>query len=68
MRWRTITAADYVNNSDPDGFDEARIECPDGRIREIWDAGLDDDPGVVVVHTSMAEPFAVSASAPIRVR
>ncbi|MFM2422181.1 MAG: hypothetical protein RL291_711 [Pseudomonadota bacterium] len=66
--WRTITAKQYVDNSDPEGFDEARIVCPDGRTREIWDAGYDDDDSVIVVHTSMPNAFAVTATAPVQVR
>jgi hypothetical protein len=68
MPWRTITAKQYVDNSDPDGFDEARIECPDGRIREVWDASLDEGGDAVVICTSMPTDFAVTLDAPIRVR
>lgn len=66
-KWRTITAAQYVQNDD-EGFDEARIMCPDGRMREIWDAGFDDDDTVVVIHTELPEDFAVTAGSPVRVR
>jgi hypothetical protein len=71
MSWRTITAQQYVDNSDPDGFDEAHILCPDGRVREVWDAGYDEgDPDAlaIVVHTSLPDAFAVTRSAPVRVR
>ena len=67
-RWRNITAQVYVENSDPDGFDEARIECPDGWWREIWDASIDDINSCVVVTTSLAEPVVVALDATIRVR
>ena len=68
MSWRTITAKQYVDNSDVEGFDEARIECPDGRVREIWDAGYDDGGDAIVIHTAMPTEFAVVPSAPVRVR
>lgn len=69
MKWRTITAKQYVDNDDAEGFDEARIKCPDGFIREVWDAGYDTkDRDTVVIHTSLPTDFSVAASAPIRVR
>ena len=68
MPWRTITAQQYVENNDPDGFDEARIVCPDGVTREIWDAGFDGEGDVVVIHTAMPKEFIVALEAPIRVR
>lgn len=66
--WRTITAAQYVENNDPDGFDEARMLCPDGVTREVWDAGFDGEGDVVVIHTAAPNEFVVSPDAPIQVR
>lgn len=68
MAWRTITAQQYVENDDPDGFDEARIECPDGVTRKIWDAEFDGEGDVVVVRTSMLREFVVALNAPVQVR
>lgn len=66
MPWRTITAQQYVDNSDPDGFDEARIETEFG-YREVWDAGP-DDAGMIHIHTAQPNPIVVAPDHPIRVR
>jgi hypothetical protein len=68
LPWRTVTAQTYVDNADLEGFDEARIMCPDGRLREVWDAGYDVDGDVIVIRTAMPNEFAVTLTAPILVR
>lgn len=66
--FRKITAEQFLNQDDPDGWDEAFIRHPITRVRrEVWDVG-GAETGAIDIYTSAAEPIVVPRDYPIEVR
>lgn len=59
-----VTTAEAYWSKPPDDLDDAYVRM-DGRIREVWDVGIDRVDGKIALYGSWPEAYLVSPDEPI---